>query len=356
LAAASASRFRVDEEFRAAGEELLATWWRQASPGTYYWRCKMQAKHLPGQVLGLKTVDLAETTTGKIIFPRQKGAAIWQFPGNATTGTIMRGMQTEGIRVLIEVDDSYMHAPDIGVHGGWQIELDRSGQSDRFSFAAHKKLCEFVDGIIVSTPALGELYGEINENIYVCPNSIDLEDWDTSQRQEDGILRIGWPGSHSHVVDAPLVRRALAWAARQKDVEVWVFGIGDIFPFTGPVQKVPWTDNQDEYRANLARCDVIICPLQETEWARYKSDVKALEAVAAGAWPIVSTATAYTPWHERTLTCTTAKDWDEAIRWIVRHREELPRLKAEAQEYVLAERLIEKTIHTWRMAVGPTAR
>lgn len=341
---------RIGEEFRAEGD-LLATWWRQASPGTYYWRCKLPAKHLPGQVLGIKTVDLAETTNGKIVYPRQKGAAIWQFPGNATTGTILRSMQVDGIRTLIEVDDSYLHAPDVGLYGGWQRELDRSGQTDNFSYAAHKKLAEFVDGIVVSTEALAELYGQINPNVFVCPNSIDLDDWDTSQKKDDGVLRIGWPASHSHLVDAHLVRSAFSWAADQKDVEVWVFGIGDIYRFPKAVKTVPWTDDQDAYRANLARCDVIVCPLNETPWARYKSDVKALEAVAAQAWPIVSTATAYTPWQDRTITCTTERDWGRAIRWIVRHRDELPRLKAEAREYLLSERVIQKTIHYWREAV-----
>jgi glycosyltransferase involved in cell wall biosynthesis len=264
----------------------------------------------------------------------------------------MRGMQTEGIRVLMEVDDSYVHVPDVGLHSGWQEELDRSGRSDNFSFAAHEKLAEFVDGIIVSTEPLAELYGEFNDNIYICPNSIDLDDWDGSQSQDDGVLRIGWPASHSHLVDAPLVRRAFAWAASQKDVEVWVFGIGDAYKFPGSVKRVPWTDDQDAYKANLARCDVFVCPLIETAWSRFKSDVKALEAVAAGAWPIVSTATAYKPWHDRTMTCTTAKDWEQALRWVVRHRDEIPKLKAEAREYVLAERTIDKTITNWRKAVA----
>jgi hypothetical protein len=144
----------------------------------------------------------------------------------------------------------------------------------------------------------------------------------------------------------------LRWAADQPNVEVWVFGIGDIYKFGGAVKKAPWTDNLDDYRASLGRCDVMICPLIETEWSRYKSDLKAMEAVMAGAWPIVSTATAYRPWHDRTMTCTTAKDWQDAIRWAVRHRDEIPALAAKAREYVLGERTIEKNIHLWKEAVS----
>jgi hypothetical protein len=339
------------EEYVGEGD-LLATWWRQASPGSSYWRCKLPAAHLPGQVLKFKTSDLAENEKGEIVFPRQQGAAIWQFPGNASTGTLMRGMQTEGIRVLMEVDDSYLHAPDVGVHGGWQAELDRSGQTDNFSFPAHEKLAEFVDGIIVSTEPLAELYGEINENVYVCPNSIDPADWPTPDKPDDGILRIGWAASHSHIVDAPLVRRAFRWAAEQPRVEVTVVGIGDAYKFSGAVKRLPWTDDQESYRASLSRFDVLVCPLNETRWSRYKSDLKALESAMAGAWPIVSTATAYKPWHDRTMTCTTAKDWQQALRWTVRHRDEIPALAAKARDYVLGERTIDKSIHCWRDAVA----
>jgi hypothetical protein len=311
----------------------------------------MPARRLPGQVLAMKGSDLAENNDGDIVYPRQQGAAIWQFPGNATTGTIMAGMQDDGIRVLVEVDDSYLHLPDVALGAGWQAELDTDGSTDRFSLAAHEKLCRFADGIIVATPDLADLYSQVNPNVYVCPNQVEPSDWLASQKQDDGVLRIGWGGSHSHLIDAPLVHKAFKWAAAQPNVEVWVFGIGDIYEFTRGVKKVPWTDDQATYRANQSRCDVMVCPLIETEWSQYKSDLKALEAAMSGAWPIVSTASPYKPWHDRTLTCTTAKDWQDAIRWAVRHRDEIPALAADARDYVLSERTIEKNIHLWLEAI-----
>jgi len=118
------------------------------------------------------------------------------------------------------------------------------------------------------------------------------------------------------------------------------------------VKIAPWTDNQDEYRRLLATCDVHVCPLYETPWSAGKSDWKALDAAAAGAWPIVSTATAYSPWHERTMTCTTAKDWLKALKWVVRHRDEIPQLAKEAKDYVWSQRLIGQNITYWREAVA----
>lgn len=42
------------------GVEPRATWFRQGSPGTYFWRCKVPARELPGQVLNFTFSDLAE--------------------------------------------------------------------------------------------------------------------------------------------------------------------------------------------------------------------------------------------------------------------------------------------------------
>lgn len=333
------------------GSEPRATWFRQQSPGTYFWRCKVPARELPGQVLNFTTMDLAERD-GEFVFPRTKGTVIWQFPGNATTGTLMVGLQEAGHRVLMEIDDSYRHVPEYGMYGGWQVEIDRDGNTDNYSHEAHAELCKFVDGLIVSTDELADLYSDLNDNIFVCPNSIEPSDWTVSEKPDDGILRIGWGASHSHVTDAPLVRRALKWAADQKDVEVWVFGIGERYKFPGAVKKAPWTDNLTDYRAALSRCDIHICPLYETKWSRYRSDLKALEGAMAGAWPIVSTATPFKTWQDRTMTCTTAKDWQDAIRWAVRHRDEIPRLAQEAKDYVLAERTISKNIEKWEEAIG----
>lgn len=351
MPASSASKTDYRRQEFYCEDEPLATFWRQSTPGTYYARCLVPARHLPAQVLGFKNTDLAERK-GNVFFPRQRGAAIWQFPGNATHGTLMAGMQDEGFPVLIEVDDSYLHAPD-AFSSGWQEDFDRNGRTDNVSRAAHRRLAGFADGIIVSTEALAELYGDINEKVFVCPNSVETEDWKfDSLKRDDGILRIGWAASHPHIVDAPLVRRALRWASRRDGVEVWIFGLGDVYRFGANVQDVPFTDSLDDYRRSLSLCDVLICPLIETEWSRYKSDIKALEAAMAGTWPIVSTATAYKPWHDRTLACTTAKDWEEAIRWAIRHPDEIPQLAAKARDYVLSERTIESSIGRWRSALA----
>ena len=309
----------------------------------------MPARALPGQILWLGEQDLVPHEELVATFPRQKGTAIWQFAGNASRGILMAAMQEQGIRVLMEADDNYILSPDMET-GAWSRNIIPG--EDKHSYEAHAKLCKWVDGIIVSTENLAGYYSQLNPNVYVCPNSLDPADWPGFEKPNDGILRIGWGGSHSHLVDAPLIQKAFRWASEQPNVEVWVFGIGDAAKFPYKVKRAPWTDDQDAYRRLLATCDVHVCPLYETPWSAGKSDWKALDAAMSGAWPIVSSATAYSPWHERTMTCTTEKDWLNALKWVVRHRDEIPQLAKEAGDYVRSQRLIEHSIGLWKEAVN----
>jgi hypothetical protein len=100
------------------------------------------------------------------------------------------------------------------------------------------RLCKWVDGIIVATDNLAEHYGELNsERLRLPQQSRSRTIGRTYDRPDDGILRIGWGASHSHLVDAPLVQRAFRWASEQPNVEVWVFGIGDAAKFPYRVKR-----------------------------------------------------------------------------------------------------------------------
>ena len=336
------------EEFTQDGE-LLATWWRQASPGCFYWRNLIPARHLPGQVLYLRTGDLQPHPTLDVEVPRQTGVAIWPFSGNATRAAIMASMQEHGIRVLLEADDNYLiPSPTLGPD--WQIDFDRSG-NDKHSLAAHARIAEWADGIIVSTRPLQAVYSQLNKNVYLCPNQTDPEDWSEPEKPDDGVLRIGWGASHSHIVDVPLVRRALVKAAEHPATQVLVYGLADIVRFPGAVKRVGWTDKLGDYRRSLQQLDVGICPLVENLWSICKSAIKAYEYALAGALPIVQDSVVYEPYQGPTIRCKTAKDWERALRWCSLNQDEVRRLGQEAREYVVAKHNIRDHIGTWREAV-----
>lgn len=336
-----------------------ATFWKQATPGTTYYRCTLPARHLPGKVVELTTGDVKpkpDPFTGQIgddfYFPRQEGAAVWQFPGNRTRGLLMKGMRHKGIRTLVEVDDNYLVvAPPIPNRiMPWQHHNDGT---DNHNHDDHRMILgEECDGVIVATPRLWQHYKRFNPNVYICPNQIDPQDWEEPQ-VVDRPLTIGWSGSDSHLTDAPLVHRALEWASKQPDVQVVMLGADPGWGFD--YKHVPWTDTLDQYRRSLQALDVGICPVKSSVWHDCKSDVKCLEYSMAGAMPIPQDTEPYRPWTERGWPCgTDEKGWLAVIKHVVQNRDEIPKLAAEAKDYVLKERTIERNIWRWEEAIEAT--
>ena len=347
------SRFR-----REPDDSALATWWAGETLGTRYWRCEIPGRHLPGQVLKFGTADLAETGEDGYEFPWQRGAAIWQFSGTVTMRLLSLQMQENGTRVLVEVDDDYLTLyPGAGRNWHWREKIipGKPGAKavDHNTIEGHRRLCETADGVIVSTPHLASRYRHVNPNVFVCPNSVDPDDWPAPEKPDDGVFRVGWAGSASHVHDWEPVRRALSWCSRQPGVEV-VF-IGQVPDMGVRGRRVPWTDSLHDYRVSLAQLNVGVCPLVDTEWARGKSDVKALEYAMAAVLPAVSRVEAYKPWWQDDRPClsaATSKEFEQQLRWAVRHRDEVRKVADEARQYVLNHRTIDGSVGLWREAVN----
>ena len=336
----------------------LATFWAQATAGVNYYRARLPARHLPGKVVKLAPFDLKPGgQEGEYRFPRQEGeTAIWLFPGNTTRALLIAQMKAQGIRVLVEADDNYLLHPPLQV-SRWQEKFDGT---DSHSYEVFSKISRFADGMIVSTPKLAEVYEPLNQEIHVCRNSIDPADWPEPSHQKDGILRIGWAASDSHVYDAPLILDALEWASRQPNVEVVIIGIHpDFARYRFPYRHVEWTDSLSQYRRNVGLIDVMLCPLRQGEWEDCKSDVKALEGAMGGACVVVSKVEPYRPWWDGEAPGLVAEhpwDFKKIVKHLVRRREETRVLAEAAREYVLEHRDIRRTASAWRDAVGVKER
>lgn len=336
------------------GVKPLATWWIQKTPGTTYWRATIPARHLPGQALALRYSDLKVDDGGCVFVPRQRGdTAIWQFVGNATRALIMAHQQEQGHRVLMEVDDNYLVSPPhlAGVVQDWGHKLDRS-KEDRYSMQAHRKIVRWVDGVIVSTERLAELYERATKRpIYICPNSIDLDDWPEAEKR-DGPRAIGYAGSASHRFDLGIVARALGWASREK-ADVYRLG-ADTAAWNFPHKQLPWTDDLVQYRRNLQVLDVGLCPLKRGDWADCKSDIKCLEYLLAGAVPIIQgDSPCYSDWVGVVPSAVTEKDWLKRVKWAVgAPQDELDEVWRRGMDFLLAHKLIGQHVAKWRAAVA----
>lgn len=348
---------------REYGPEPGATWWMQATAGVNYYRAEMPAKHLPGKTIRFETWDLklkeVDSDTGEPVyeFPDQAGnTAVWMFPGTKAKAVLMAEMRLGGTKVLVEVDDNYLTAPPNQAVSSWVPKPDGTGTP---SYQTHKRIVQkFCDGVIVSTPYLGNIYSTIHDNIHVAPNCVDPADWEApyyggNVELEPFVpgerLRIGWAGSASHLYDLAEIRPALDWASRQKGVEVVVLGELEL-----PLAhwQVPWTDTLAEYRRNVFALDVILCPIRASAWANCKSDVKALEGAMGGALPVVSKTEPFRPWWDRGYVAETKKDWVKIVKHLVANRDEVAREAKSARDYVLEERTIQKGIEAWKTVLA----
>lgn len=310
----------------------------------------MPAKYLPGQALRFDIFEVSwDDVKDQLLLPRHRGVAIWSYLGDDARGRIALALQDLGVRTLMECDDDYTKSP-----GKWGINWANTHQEAQkvigYSHEQNRHLAGLVNGMIVSTPYLGEVYGEFNENIYVCRNSIDPSDWQDIPRKDDGILRIGYAGSNVHIFDFPLIKKALKWAERQKDVEVLLMGFDKPASWRGDM--LPWTDNIEGYRQQLGILDVGLAPLRDTPWNRSKSDIKAMEYTMAGAMPIVARVESYKPWSDMGWpSASTSEEWVELIQYAVRNRDWVKDMQEQAKEYILRERTIKHEIPRWEEAI-----
>lgn len=345
---------------RSTDEECLATWWHQATPGTTYWRCLVPARHLPGQTLPFRHDDLIEDPEGQPFLPRMKGGtAIWQFLGDPYRTRVALGMkELYGIRTLMELDDNYLRpAPYLKgkMHSPWKETVEEAHKAGtNYSHEMHRYVVPLVDGLICSTDYLADIYSEYHDSIWVCPNSVDPADWEYEREEPDGIFRIVYYGSISHLQDAPLITKAMKWAARQSNVEVWTAGF-DKRDWSFPHWVIPWNPELDKARANLFKFDLGVAPLRGNRWSAGKSDVKFLEHSMAGLASIVQRAEPFRPiWDQSdppALVADTEDDWMAHVQWAVKNQDEVKQLASRARDYVLNERTIQGNIWRWKEAL-----
>jgi glycosyltransferase involved in cell wall biosynthesis len=294
---------------------------------------------MPGW-LGLDILDVNE------------GVAIWQILCNMARLAWVRRMLNHGIPVFAETDDDYTRWDETVANAEWTAGMPANEY--QASVELHCRAMQLVEGIIVSTPHLAEIYSEFNPNVAVCPNSVDPDDW-ADPVERDDTFRIIWMASASHRVDQRIISGALEWASKQDGVEVTV--VGSAIQHLD-LNRIPWINSLEDYRRVMVEIapDVGVCPLRDTPFSRGKSDLKALEYAMAGALPVISKLEPYEPWQplvgEACLEAQTVDEWFETLRWCVENRDEVRAMAKRARAHVLASRTVEATRQAWADAIS----
>lgn len=326
------------------------TFWAQETPGIRYLRCETPAKELGCKVYHVDAVRW----TGLSFEELNEGVAIWQILCNGSRLNIMRQLLSAGMPCYMEVDDNYTNWDESAANASWTPEMPTD--PNQASLKLHRYATEMMDGVICSTEPLAEVYSKLNENVYVCRNSLDLSDWKPKLPRTDDKFRILWMASGSHKVDRKLVMPALEWASEQPGVEVYLLGprVSDL----PNVYRIPWLHSQQEYRDKMIELkpDVGICAIRDNAFSRCKSDIKVLEYSLCGALPIVSPLPPYNDWLETVPTARNGAEWMKMIKWCIDHKDEVKERADYMYDFVTTHRTITTEAQSWLDAVDAPLR
>ena len=179
------------------------------------------------------------------------------------------------IPVLAEIDDNMLSTADYNPAAAFY------GPGSQFRDVAVQQF-RAADAMVVSTPYLKEVYGDLNENVHVVQNSLDFKIWDRLKKiQRPGQIRIGWAGGASHSEDLriiePIVKRILS--KHRNVMFVFVHGAPEFLKNTPRVECVSKFSRIDKYPGFLAGrgFDIGMAPLVDNAFNRGKSNLRWLE-------------------------------------------------------------------------------
>lgn len=212
---------------------------------------------------------------------READIVIWQSLRTTMGMSIYGDMRAKYKKpFLVEIDDYIINVPKINMgstqyypgSGMVQIALQQMRQSD---------------GIIVSTPYLGELYREFNPSIYVMENGIDFSLWGSfSPNPHREEVRIGWAGGASHNQDLASVKDVIHYILNKYENTKFycIHGCPDFFKNHPKIVNVLEFRPIDKYPEWLKsfNLDIGIAPLIDNNFNRGKSNLRWLEYSAMG--------------------------------------------------------------------------
>ncbi len=204
--------------------------------------------------------------------------------------------------------------------------------------------------VTVSTEDLKRKYSHLNSNIHVVPNGIDFDMWEPVEN-DTGQFRIAMTGSNTHALDwneaAEGIKRFLSEypdarlimnstlnvlsgnGQRFEDNKDVIDQFPDYFlpEFKSGKMLLKRPSEVEKYPAWLAglKADVILAPLADITFNKYKSNIKYLEASAL---KIPTIAQDMEPYNRdiqhgvNGLLCKKPSDWYTQIKWVYEHKKE----------------------------------
>ncbi|MFZ5561540.1 MAG: hypothetical protein ACOY41_08480 [Pseudomonadota bacterium] len=269
------------------------------------------------------------------------------FP-TAQTIDLVRRIAASGKRIIYETDDAFQ-----------AIALDHPKAFHRHNAPYIEECARLAHTVVVSTEPLARFYADCSR-VVVARNQLSPRLWSPNvvppARVDSDQVCIALVGGNDHLDDFLLIREPLAALVCNPSVKWAGYGEGALkflaaLGAKNPVQ-VPPNYDYASHPGRLAAlgADIALCPLQDSEFNRCKSDIKAIEFGWLGIPCVVSDLAPYalTVTHEvRGLRCRDSSSWLAAMSRLVEDADFRHRLGQAAQEYVHRERMISVENNPW---------
>lgn len=196
----------------------------------------------------------------------------------------------------------------------WASPTDNPATDQADLLRKNREMClSLADGVTVSVPALKELVGYLNPNIFVQPNGLDFKIWDPLKVRETRKIRIGWRGAFGHKEDLELIRPVIQKIkAAYPKVEFVTFGYNPDFSD----ENYGWVSFQ-KYPETLAKMgiDIAVIPLVDSAFNRCKSNLGWLE------WSALKIPVVYSPTENQKnlpgIAASSSYQWYEALAQLI---------------------------------------
>lgn len=294
--------------FRMKAFHALQLWWDKAATETAPWEIELDDSIIRRRILGELNQRAQETDV-----------IVSQMVHTRAALTVLEGMKAcYKLPLVTEIDDNILSTPTYNPASAVY------GQGSRFRALAIEQF-RMSDAMIVSTPALKEVYSEFCDNIYVVPNSLDFRVWDNlKHRRNDGLIRIGWAGGASHDEDLRIIEPVVHAILAKHPTVVFCFvhGIPDFLRGIDRVESVNAFTRIDRYPQFLASrgFDIGIAPLVDNAFNRGKSNLRWLEYSGMKVPTVASKVGHFAETIKQAedgLLCENEKDWLDSLSWLI---------------------------------------
>jgi glycosyltransferase involved in cell wall biosynthesis len=288
--------------------------------------------------LGPQPPKLEDLFDYEVVVVQQARGLLWL--------NLIRELQAAGVVVLYEIDDY--------VHSARKTKSHEMSETLNAEFVRQMELSMHVaDGIICSTDYLARRYRSHSERTWTCPNGIDLPRYAHPRIEREGVT-IGWSGGVGHKASlerwAPALRSVLRSRPETRFMSAGYWAATEYIPEFGPERAIAVPPAKLEvYPATLSLFDIAFAPSAENNLFRGKSDLRWLEASAAGV-PLIAHPDVYpeiedgvTGMHART-----PAEAEAAMLELVDDRELRERIGAQARAYVTEHRRSQVAAERWR--------